>query len=68
MSENGDSPDNENVAAALEFMKKAGREVFALCAEAAESMACAVERGDLPMDAPTALRVLASMFVASAKK
>lgn len=52
--------------AALEFMKGAAREAFAVCARTAEEMAANIEKGDLPMDGVTACRLLASMFKASA--
>lgn len=53
---------------ALAFMKRASRDTFHLCAESAENLAIQVENGELPMDAVTALRLLASMFDASARR
>jgi hypothetical protein len=62
-------PNTENRGVALTFMKRASRDTFALCAKSAEDMAKQVEIGVLPpMDAVTALRLLASMFVASARR
>lgn len=55
-------------AVALSFMKRASRDTFALCAATAEDIATQVESGALPMDAPTALRLLASMFTASLRR
>jgi hypothetical protein len=55
-------------AVALSFMKRASRDTFQLCADMAESMARQVEDGALPMDAVTALRLLASMFTASSRR
>ena len=45
------------------FMRRA----FLVCAASAEDMAIKVESGELPMDAPTALRMLATMFRSSAE-
>jgi len=53
---------------ALAFMKRASRDTFKVCAQAAENMAVRVESGEVPMDASTALRLLASMFEASARR
>jgi len=53
---------------ALALMKRASRDTFRHCAKSAESMAAKVEGGVLPMDAPTALRLLAAMFNASADR
>ena len=61
-------PNAENRGVALAFMKRASRDTFALCAKSAEDMAKQVESGALPMDAPTALQLLASMFVASSRR
>ncbi len=52
----------------LSLLRHAERAIFRICAEAAEDMAAKVESGELPMDAPTALRLLASMFRASEEK
>ncbi len=46
----------------LSLLRYAERAIFRICAEAAEEMATKVESGELPMDAPMALRLLASMF------
>jgi len=53
---------------ALEFMKKASRDTFRVCADSAEEMAQHIESGNLPLDAPNALRLLASMFTASSER
>lgn len=62
------STDFDPKATALAFMKRASRDTFALCAESAEAMALEIERGGLPMDGPTALRFLATMFRGSARR
>lgn len=51
-------------AMALGFMKRAARDAFRVCAAAAEAEAAKVESGALSVDAPTALRRLASVFIA----
>lgn len=56
------------VGTALAFMKRASRDTFKVCADTAESMAEQVESGALPMDAVTALRLLASMFRSSGER
>ena len=53
---------------ALEFMKEASRDTFRVCADSAEEMARHVESGEFPLDAPDALRLLASMFTASSER
>lgn len=58
----------DRVGTALAFMKRASRDTFKVCADAAESMAVQVESGALPMDAVTALRLLASMFRSSGER
>ena len=63
-----DEPPPASMGVALAFMKRASRDTFALCAKSAEDMAKQVESGALPMDAATALRLLASMFVASSRR
>jgi hypothetical protein len=53
---------------ALGFMKKASRDTFVACAQSAEDLAQKVEINELPMDAPTALRLLAVMFRSSSQR
>lgn len=64
----GEFATDDRTAVALSFMKRASRDTFNLCAKSAESLAVQVESGAIPMDAPTALRLLASMFVGSARR
>lgn len=56
---------DDKMAVGLGFMKRASRDTFRVCAETAESMARQVESGALPVDAQTACRMLATMFLAS---
>jgi hypothetical protein len=63
-----DLATDDRRAVALGFMKRASRDTFKLCAESAEAMAKQVENGELPMDAPTALRFLATLFMGSARR
>jgi hypothetical protein len=53
---------------AISFMKRASRDTFKVCAKTCEDMAAKVRSGDLPMDAETALMLVASMFTASAQR
>lgn len=65
---NDNATDLDKRAVALAFMKRASRDTFNVCADSAERMADQAESGALPIDAPTALRFLASMFRASAER
>jgi hypothetical protein len=62
------STDLDPKGVALSFLKRAARDTFKVCAESAEAMAAAIEAGDLSLDAPDALRLLASMFQGSARR
>jgi hypothetical protein len=57
-----------DVKGVLAFMKRASRDTFRVCAESAENMASKVESGEMPDDAATLLRLLATMFRASAER
>lgn len=61
-------PTDDRQGVALAFMKRASRDTFKMCAESAEKMAVEIESGALPIDAPNALRLLASMFLGSARR
>lgn len=62
------SSDDRDKALALSFMRRASRDTFRVCAQSAENLAVQIESGQLPMDASTALRLLAQMFEASARR
>ena len=64
----GDMASDDRKGVALAFMKRASRDTFRLCAQSAEAMAVQIERGELPMDAVNALRLLAAMFESSARR
>lgn len=53
---------------ALAFMKRASRDTFRACAQYADDMADAVEKGEFPGDGPAALRMLATMFRSAAER
>jgi hypothetical protein len=57
---------DDRKAVALSFMERAARDAFKLCAITAEDLAQQIEAGALPMDGPTACRMLAHMFTVSA--
>ena len=57
--EMNDSLETNNKGVALAFMKRASRDTFRLCARSADQMAEQIEAGTLPMDATTALKLLA---------
>lgn len=63
-----DAPEPDPKSVALAFMKRASRDTFRVCAKQAEEMADALERGEFPVDAPAALRMLALMFRSSADR
>lgn len=66
MSSSIEPDDRKGVA--LSFMKRAGRDTFRACAQSAEELAQKVESGELPIDAPTALRLLVYMFERSSER
>lgn len=61
--------NGDRTGVALEFMMRASRDTFRLCAKLATEMADSIENGEVRvLDTPTALRMLALMFVTSAKR
>lgn len=63
-----DDDDADRKGVALAFMKRASRDTFRVCAQYADDMADAVEKGEFPGDGPAALRMLATMFRAAAER
>ena len=51
----------------LEALSDASQKAFRICAARAEALANDIESGKLQMDAPTALRLVATMFRKSAE-
>jgi hypothetical protein len=64
----GDLATDDRQAVALAMLKRAARDAFALCADQADAMAADLEKAAPWMDAPAALRLLATMFRGSARR
>ena len=60
------SATEDQKGVALAFMKRASRDTFRVCAKQAEDLAARIEDGELRLDAPSALRMLAIILAASA--
>lgn len=57
-----------DVDALKSVLDRTANEVFLLCAQTAEDLATKVESDELPVDAMTALRLLATIFRSSGER
>lgn len=63
-----DATELDRKGVALAFMKRASCDTFRACAKSAYGLADQIEDGELRLDAPTALRMLAIIFESSAER